>query len=84
MRKPPKESLLEQARHELKQKSGGGILRYEVWGYVESGKTFVTRYNMAYINQAVCSKTMVECWATTMHTAITIGTTWGRVKLVIM
>ena len=35
--------------------SGGGVLRYEVWGYVENGKTLVTRYNMAYINHAVCS-----------------------------
>ena len=31
MQKKPKEILLEEARHELKQKSGGGILRYEVW-----------------------------------------------------
>ncbi len=56
MRKQPKETLLEQERYELKQKSGGGVLRYEVWGYVENGKTIVTRYNMAYINHAVCSK----------------------------
>ena len=56
MQKKPKEILLEEARHELKQKSGGGVLRYEVWGYVENRKTIVTRYNMAYINHAVCSK----------------------------
>ena len=56
MRKQPKEALLEQERHELKQKSGGGVLCYEVWGYVDNGKTIVTRYNMAYVNHAVCSK----------------------------
>jgi hypothetical protein len=56
MRKQPEEILLEQARHDLKQKSGDGILRYEVRGYVEGGKTIVTRYNMAYINHAVSSK----------------------------
>jgi hypothetical protein len=30
--------------------------RYATFGYVEKGKTTVTRYNMAYINHAVCSK----------------------------
>jgi hypothetical protein len=33
MVKLPKESLLEQERFELKPKSGGGFLSYEVWGY---------------------------------------------------
>jgi len=56
MRKPPKESLLEQERFELKQKSGGGLLRFEVWGYRDGSKTVITRYNMAYINHAICSK----------------------------
>ncbi len=56
MKKHPKKVLLEQSRHELKQKSGGGVLRYEVWGYVQHGKTVVTRYNMAYINHAICSQ----------------------------
>lgn len=56
MRKPPKATLLEQERYELKQKSGGGVLRYEVWGYVENGKTLVTRYHIAYINHNLCSK----------------------------
>lgn len=51
----PKEILLEQERHELKTKSGGGILSYEVWGYRENGKTVVTRYNLAYINHAIHS-----------------------------
>jgi hypothetical protein len=46
--------LLEQERHELKPKSGGGSLRYEVWGYVEAGKVVVTRYNIAYINPGIC------------------------------
>ena len=54
MVKPPKEALLEQERFELKQKSGGGLLSYEVWGYQESGKTVVTRYNLAYINHSIC------------------------------
>ncbi len=56
MPKPPKESLLEQERYELKPKSGGGVLRYEVWGYQASGKTVVTRYNIAYINHELCRK----------------------------
>lgn len=45
-----KETLLERERFELKAKSGGGVLSYEVWGYVEGGETMVTRYNLAYIN----------------------------------
>ncbi|MDD5298416.1 MAG: DUF6516 family protein [Rhodocyclaceae bacterium] len=55
MVKLPKETLLEQERFELKPKSGGGILNYEVWGYVSMGKTVVTRYNLAYINHAIHS-----------------------------
>lgn len=54
MSKPIKETLLEQNRFELKPKSGGGLLSYEVWGYVDKGKTVVTRYNLAYINQTIC------------------------------
>lgn len=55
MAKPSKESLLEQERFELKQRSGGGVLSYEVWGYQERGKkTVVTRYNLAYINHSIC------------------------------
>jgi hypothetical protein len=53
MAKAPKEILLEQERFELKPKSGGGLLSYEVWGYREQGKTVVTRYNLAYINHAI-------------------------------
>ncbi len=53
MSKPTKETLLEQERYELKPKSGGGILSFEVWGYVEKDKTVVTRYNLAYINHAI-------------------------------
>lgn len=53
MAKPTKKILLEQERFELKPKSGGGLLSYEVWGYVDKGKTVVTRYNLAYINQAI-------------------------------
>lgn len=53
MSKTIKEVLLEQERFELKAKSGGGILSYEVWGRVEMGQTRVTRYNLAYINHAM-------------------------------
>jgi hypothetical protein len=53
MAKTPKETLLEQERFELKTKSGGGLLSYEVWGYQEKGRTMVTRYNLAYINHSV-------------------------------
>ncbi len=53
MAKVPKEILLEQERFELKAKSGGGLLSYEVWGYKSQGKTVVTRYNLAYINHAI-------------------------------
>ncbi len=54
MTKPPKEILLEQERFELKPKSGGGLLSYEVWGYQVKGATVVTRYNLAYINHSIC------------------------------
>jgi hypothetical protein len=53
MAKPIRESLLEDERFELKPKSGGGLLSYEVWGYREKGKTVVTRYNLAYINHDI-------------------------------
>lgn len=53
MSKTPKEVLLEQERFELKPKSGGGLLSYEVWGYRTQGKTVVTRYNLAYVNHAI-------------------------------
>lgn len=53
MAKTPKETLLEQERFELKPKSGGGMLSYEVWGYKDKGNAIVTRYNLAYINHAI-------------------------------
>ncbi len=53
MAKSTNEILLEQERFELKPKSGGGLLSYEVWGFVENGKNVVTRYNLAYINHAI-------------------------------
>jgi hypothetical protein len=53
MPKPIKDSLLEQERFELKAKSGGGLLSYKVWGYIDQGKTVVTRYSLAYINHAI-------------------------------
>ena len=37
------ELLLERERFELSAKSGGGILSYEVWGFMEKDKTVVTR-----------------------------------------
>ena len=55
MAKTPKETLLERERFELKPKSGGGLLSYEVWGFRKDGKTVVTRYNLAYINHAIYS-----------------------------
>jgi len=54
MTKSPKEVLLEHERFELKAKSGGGLLSYEVWGYEEKGVSVVTRYNLAYINHSIC------------------------------
>lgn len=54
MTRQPREVLLEQERFELKPKSGDGVLRYEVWGYQAKGQTVVTRYNLAYINHAIC------------------------------
>lgn len=56
MAKSPSETLLEQERFELKPKSGGGLLSYEVWGYKEKGKIVVTRYALAYINHTICQK----------------------------
>jgi hypothetical protein len=56
MPKSRTEILLEQERFELKPKSGGGLLNYEVWGYKEKGKTIVTRYALAYINHAICKE----------------------------
>jgi hypothetical protein len=53
MARTRKETLLEQERFELKPKSGGGLLSYEVWGYIENGNSVVTRYNLAYINHDI-------------------------------
>ena len=53
MVKKRNEALLEQERFELRAKSGGGILSFEVWGYEQKGVTVVTRYNLAYINHAI-------------------------------
>ena len=51
--KTGKEVLLERERFELKPRSGGGLLSYEVWGRHENGKIVVIRYNVAYINHAI-------------------------------
>ncbi len=56
MTKAKKETLLQSERYALKPKSGGGILRYEVWGYVKDGATVITRYNIAYINHEITNK----------------------------
>lgn len=50
------EALIERETFKLKKDSGGGVLSFEVWGYVNNGKTIVTRYNLAYINQLICQK----------------------------
>jgi hypothetical protein len=55
MVKVPREFLLEQERFELKPKSGGGLLSYEVWGFKEQRKIVIARYNLAYINHAIHS-----------------------------
>jgi len=54
--KPKIESQLERETFKLKANKGGGILSFEVWGYIEDGKTVVTRYNLAYINPLICQK----------------------------
>lgn len=56
MGKRQQHTLLEKERFELSQKSGGGILKYEVWGVIGNGETIVTRYNLAYINHRICQK----------------------------
>ena len=56
MTKSHTEILLEQERFELKPKSGGGLLNYEVWGYKEKGKSIVTRYALAYVNLVICQQ----------------------------
>lgn len=53
MVKNRKEVLLERDRFELGQKSGGGVLSYEAWGFKTKNSTTVTRYNLAYINHAI-------------------------------
>ena len=54
--KPKIELQLERETFKLKANKGGGILSFEVWGYVQDGKTIVTRYNLAYINPLLCPK----------------------------
>lgn len=56
MVKSSEETLLEQERYELRPKSGGGLLSFEVWGYQQKGATVVTRYNLAYINHSICNR----------------------------
>jgi len=54
--RPKLEALIERETFKLKAGSGGGVLSFEVWGYISKGKTVVTRYNLAYINQLICQK----------------------------
>jgi len=54
--KPKVEIQIERETFKLKTSKGGGILSFEVWGYVQDGKTVVTRYNLAYINPLICPK----------------------------
>ena len=54
--KPKIELQLERETFKLKTNKGGGILSFEVWGYVQDGKTVVTRYYLAYINPLICQK----------------------------
>lgn len=54
--RPKIEVQLERETFKLKTSQGGGILSFEVWGYVQDGKTVVTRYNLAYINPLICQK----------------------------
>ncbi|MEY3528860.1 MAG: hypothetical protein RLZZ549_1347 [Pseudomonadota bacterium] len=53
---PKIETQLERETFHLKASNGGGLLSFEVWGYVKDGKTVVTRYNLAYINRLICQK----------------------------
>lgn len=50
------ESLIERETFKLRTGNGGGVLSFEVWGYVSEGKTVVTRYNLAYVNRLICQK----------------------------
>ena len=54
MAKPPKEILLEQERFELKPKSGGGILRHDIWGDRYNVIAMVPHHNLARINHFIC------------------------------
>ena len=50
------DSLLSRDRIEVKKKLGGGLLSIEIWGFTDSGKTVVTRYNLAYINHSIFNR----------------------------
>ena len=50
------DSLLTRDRIEVKKNLGGGLISIEVWGYLDSGKTVVTRYNLAYINHSIFNR----------------------------
>ena len=50
------DSLLSRDRIEVKKNLGGGLISIEIWGYMDSGKTVVTRYNLAYINHSIFNR----------------------------
>ena len=81
MTKTPKDSLLEKERFELKPKSGGGLLSYEVWGYRVKGETIITRYNLAYINQACTAGITDGFLGSTMPMTTITGISWARLRL---
>jgi hypothetical protein len=80
MPRTPKETLLEQERFELKAKSGGELLSYEVWGYLDKGKTVVTHYNIAFFNHEMYAVKTGAYWDTTMPMTTTTATTWAKWK----
>jgi hypothetical protein len=76
--KPKIEVQLERETFKFKISQGGKILSFDVWGYVQDGKTVVTRYNLAYINPLICQKDKGEFWDLIMLMIITTGTMWGK------
>jgi len=76
--KPKIESKLERETFKLKASRGGGTLSFEVWGYVQDGKTVVTRYNLAYINPLIYQKITGGCLVLIMRMIITTGTIWEK------
>ncbi len=51
---PKVETQLERETFHLKASNGGGLLSFEVWGYVKDGKTVLARYKLTHINRLIC------------------------------